>query len=62
MTAPAAKLDCAPYARGLFIGGQWQSGRGIPVVNPSDESILAEVPDATVSEALAAVEIGRAHV
>jgi succinate-semialdehyde dehydrogenase/glutarate-semialdehyde dehydrogenase len=60
MTAPATSaptaLDCPRYAKGLFIGGQWLPGRGIPVVNPSDESLLAEVPDASVAEALAAVE------
>ncbi len=53
--APAA-MDFLPYAKGLFIGGQWLPGRGIPVVNPSDESILAEVPDASVADALAAVD------
>jgi succinate-semialdehyde dehydrogenase/glutarate-semialdehyde dehydrogenase len=54
-SVPAA-LDCRRFAQGLYIGGQWKPGRGIPVVNPADESILAEVPDATVADALAAVE------
>jgi succinate-semialdehyde dehydrogenase/glutarate-semialdehyde dehydrogenase len=60
MTAPVtsvpATIDCRRHAQGLYIGGQWRPGRGIPVVNPSDESILAEVPDASVADALAAVE------
>ncbi|MET3897538.1 succinate-semialdehyde dehydrogenase/glutarate-semialdehyde dehydrogenase [Devosia sp. UYZn731] len=51
-----ASIDCAPYAKGLFIGGKWLPGSGIPVVNPSDESILAEVPDASVADAMAAVD------
>ncbi len=49
-------LDCRLYAQGLYIGGQWRPGRGIPVVNPSDGSILAEVPDASVAESLTAVD------
>jgi succinate-semialdehyde dehydrogenase/glutarate-semialdehyde dehydrogenase len=61
MTSPAsnsapAAIDCRQHAQGLFIGGQWRPGRGIPVVNPADESVLAEVPDATVTDALAAVD------
>jgi succinate-semialdehyde dehydrogenase/glutarate-semialdehyde dehydrogenase len=55
-TSVPTAIDCPRYARGLYIGGQWLPGRGIPVVNPSDGSLLAEVPDASVAEALTAVD------
>lgn len=44
------------HAHGLYIGGTWEKGSGIPVVNPSTGEILAEVPDASVAEALRAVD------
>lgn len=56
----ATPIDCSSYAKGLFIGGKWLPGNGIPVVNPSDESILAEVPDASVADAMAAVDAAHA--
>lgn len=46
-------------ARGLHIGGQWlwPSGRkAIPVLDPSSEAVIAEVPDATEEDAAAAIE------
>jgi succinate-semialdehyde dehydrogenase/glutarate-semialdehyde dehydrogenase len=51
--------DHSSYARGLYIDGQWRpssSGRVIEVSNPSTESVIAVVPDATLDDADAAVE------
>jgi succinate-semialdehyde dehydrogenase / glutarate-semialdehyde dehydrogenase len=45
----------------LYVGGEWKSASGAPVINPADESILGTVPHATRSdldEALAAAEQG----
>lgn len=56
-------LDPAAGARGLYIGGQWvrpTGGASIPVVDPSTAAVLAEVPDATVDDAKAAVEAAAA--
>lgn len=53
-------LDCARYAKGLFIGGNWIAGSGIPVVDPSSETVLTEVADASEAEALAAVDAAAA--
>ncbi len=44
------------HAGGLYIAGAWEPGRGIPVMDPSSARILAEVPDATIADALRAVE------
>ncbi|WP_225768869.1 NAD-dependent succinate-semialdehyde dehydrogenase [Inquilinus sp. Marseille-Q2685] len=55
----ASGLDPAGCARGLFIGGEWlwPAGRKpISVIDPSTEQLLAEVPDASVEDAAAAVE------
>ena len=51
--------DPALHAQGLYINGQWLAGGGIPVTDPSTGDVLAEVPDATVDDAMAAV--GAAH-
>ena len=48
--------DPSLHARGLYIGGQWEAGGGIPVVDPSTGRTLAEVPDATVADAMRAVD------
>ncbi|SFJ41259.1 NAD-dependent succinate-semialdehyde dehydrogenase [Aerobium aerolatum] len=48
------------HAHGLYIGGAWEKGGGIPVVNPSTGEILAEVPDASVADALRAVDAAEA--
>jgi succinate-semialdehyde dehydrogenase/glutarate-semialdehyde dehydrogenase len=48
--------DPALHAQGLFIDGQWQAGTGIPVVNPSTAEVIAEVPDASISDAMRAVD------
>ncbi|MFW8217515.1 aldehyde dehydrogenase family protein, partial [Klebsiella pneumoniae] len=47
----------------LFIGGQWRapaSGRRIDVINPSNEEVLATVADASVEEAMQAVDAAAA--
>lgn len=46
----------ALHAQGLYIGGEWLSGNGIPVVNPATADVLAEVPDASVAQAMRAVD------
>lgn len=48
--------DPALHAQGLYVGGAWLPGTGIPVVNPATTHILAEVPDASVADALHAVD------
>jgi succinate-semialdehyde dehydrogenase / glutarate-semialdehyde dehydrogenase len=43
----------------LYIGGQWRDasdGGRFPVLNPIDESVLAEVSSATVQDAMAAMD------
>jgi succinate-semialdehyde dehydrogenase / glutarate-semialdehyde dehydrogenase len=45
----------------LYVGGEWRTGPGAPVINPADESVLGTVPYATRSDlddALAAAEEG----
>jgi succinate-semialdehyde dehydrogenase/glutarate-semialdehyde dehydrogenase len=45
----------------LYIGGEWKTAGGAPVINPHDESVLGTVPHATRSDldnALAAAEQG----
>ena len=53
-------LDCSRYAKGLYIGGKWIAGSGIPVVDPSTEEVLAEVPDASEDQARQAVDAAHA--
>jgi succinate-semialdehyde dehydrogenase/glutarate-semialdehyde dehydrogenase len=51
--------DLKAASRGLYIDGQWRAASGgatINVVDPSTESILASVPDATLADATEAVE------
>ena len=52
--------DPALHAHGLWIGGHWLSGAGIPVVNPSTGQPIVEVPDAGIPQALAAVDAAEA--
>ncbi|RCS22533.1 NAD-dependent succinate-semialdehyde dehydrogenase [Phyllobacterium salinisoli] len=52
--------DPALHAHGLFIGGKWEKGGGIPVLDPSTGNPLAEVPDASVEDALRAVDAAAA--
>jgi succinate-semialdehyde dehydrogenase / glutarate-semialdehyde dehydrogenase len=45
----------------LYIGGEWKTAPGAPVINPHDESVLGTVPHATKADldaALAAAEHG----
>src|SRR5580658_7214743 len=45
----------------LYVGGEWRSRDGAPVINPADESILGTVPHATradLDDALSAAEQG----
>lgn len=48
--------DPALHAHGLYIGGEWLPGNGIQVVDPATANVLAEVPDASIAEALRAVD------
>ncbi|MFN4100269.1 MAG: NAD-dependent succinate-semialdehyde dehydrogenase [Pararhodobacter sp.] len=52
--------DPALHAQGLYIGGQWLSGLGIPVTDPSSGRVLAEVADAGLTMAAAAVDAAAA--
>ncbi|KQT44660.1 NAD-dependent succinate-semialdehyde dehydrogenase [Aureimonas sp. Leaf454] len=50
-------VDCTPFARGLFIGGAWRPTAGtIAVVDPSTERVIADVADAGIEDAMAAVD------
>jgi succinate-semialdehyde dehydrogenase/glutarate-semialdehyde dehydrogenase len=45
----------------LYIGGEWRTASGAPVINPADESVLGTVPHASradLDDALAAAEEG----
>lgn len=51
--------DLKAASRGLYIDGQWRNATGgstIDVVDPSTETVLASVPDATLADARVAVE------
>lgn len=50
----------ALHAQGLYIGGEWLPGAGILVVDPATAEVLAEVPDASVADALRAVDAAEA--
>lgn len=52
--------DPTLHAQGLYIGGKWVSGFGIPVMDPATADVLAEVPNATVEQALQAVDAAQA--
>lgn len=63
MTLDAAPLDYADpalHAQGLWIGGQWLPGGGIPVIDPARGMAIAEVPDAGIDAAMAAVDAAAA--
>ncbi|CAM3722254.1 NAD-dependent succinate-semialdehyde dehydrogenase [Bordetella flabilis] len=55
---PAAERHDSPalHAQGLYIGGEWLPGSGIPVVDPATGEVLADVADAGVADALRAVD------
>ena len=51
--------DVRGFSHGLYIDGRWRpssDGRVIDVVDPSSGSVIAAVPDATLEDALAAVD------
>lgn len=52
--------DPALHAQGLYIGGQWEAGTGIPVLDPSTGQALAEVSDASIEDAMRAVDAAEA--
>ncbi|ANN67936.1 NAD-dependent succinate-semialdehyde dehydrogenase [Bordetella bronchialis] len=52
--------DPSLHARGLYIGGTWREGAGIPVMNPSTGDVLAEVPDAGIADAMQALDAAQA--
>ena len=52
--------DPALHAEGLYIGGKWHKGDGIAVMNPSTGEKLADVADASIEEALRAVDAAEA--
>lgn len=59
-SATARYDDPALHAHGLYIGGKWEAGSGIKVVDPSTGATLAEVPDASIDDALRAVDAAEA--
>ena len=59
-TAFTGYADPSLHAEGLYIGGQWMAGTGIPVTDPSTGNTLAEVPDASVDDAMRAVDAAEA--
>src|SRR6185437_8184400 len=55
----AHQHDINGFSRGLYIEGEWRpsgSGELIEVVDPSTETVIAAVPNATLDDAAAAVE------
>jgi succinate-semialdehyde dehydrogenase/glutarate-semialdehyde dehydrogenase len=57
VTADLATITGIDTPTGLFIGGQWSSGRAgtLPVINPATEDSIADVADASPEDALDAV-------
>ncbi|MGI6851558.1 NAD-dependent succinate-semialdehyde dehydrogenase [Mesorhizobium sp. 1B3] len=52
--------DPSLHSHGLYIGGAWLPGSGIPIVDPSTAKVIAEVPDASIEDALRAVDAAEA--
>lgn len=52
--------DPALHAQGLYIGGRWEKGGGIEVLDPSTGDMLAEVADASIEDAMRAVDAAEA--
>ncbi|MDF2096013.1 NAD-dependent succinate-semialdehyde dehydrogenase [Aquibaculum arenosum] len=59
-TRTSGYADPSLHAQGLYIGGKWEKGSGIAVVDPSSGDSLADVPDASVEDALRAVDAAEA--
>src|SRR5260221_2276092 len=57
-TSTRKRPDMSEYPQlKLYIGGEWKTASGAPVINPADESVLGTVPHATradLDDALAA--------
>jgi succinate-semialdehyde dehydrogenase / glutarate-semialdehyde dehydrogenase len=62
VTADLASIAGVDAPTGLLIGGQWSTGRRgvLPVINPATEEPIAEVADASVEDALEAVDAAAA--
>ena len=59
MTTDVNLLGIEEHAGTMFVDGRWasaQTGGTIDVQNPSDESVIGSVADATIADALAAVD------
>jgi succinate-semialdehyde dehydrogenase/glutarate-semialdehyde dehydrogenase len=53
----ASMLACMQLKTQLFINGKWVNGSGkLPVTDPSDESVIAEVQTASDADCLAAID------
>lgn len=59
-TAFTGYADPSLHAKGLYIAGKWESGTGIPVTDPSSGKTLVEVPDASIEDAMRAVDAAEA--
>lgn len=57
---PINFADPSLHTQGLYIGGKWEAGAGISVVDPSTGDVLGEVPDASIEDALRAVDAAEA--
>lgn len=54
-------VSTAPAIRGMPIGGRWVNGAGsFADINPSDDSVWANIPDASVAQAQAAIQAAHA--
>ncbi|MEH6717513.1 MAG: NAD-dependent succinate-semialdehyde dehydrogenase [Aurantimonas endophytica] len=59
-TSISGYADPALHAQGLYIGGRWEAGGGIKVLDPSTGATLAEVPNASIEDAMHAVDAAEA--
>lgn len=59
-TAFTGYAEPSLHSEGLYIGGKWEAGSGIPVFDPSTGTTLAEVPDAGIEDAMRAVDAAEA--
>ena len=62
-TAPSPAFDVSTVPTDLFIAGRWRGGSGgarIDVIDPSTGKVMADIADATVEDAMAAVDAAHA--
>lgn len=62
MSGPAQSVKSAPKAYKMFIGGEWRdaaSGARLESIDPSNEEIIASVPDGGDADVALAVEAGK---